>query len=95
MPANPTSSAEVQPSPSSAPSAAFAHQRAGRYARSSPTPEQLGDLGACEAPPERRDRLDEQAPLVQAKTGVTVQLHPVSSLGLSGVSTSQPPRRPG
>jgi hypothetical protein len=37
----------------------------------------------------------EQAPLVQSERGVTVQLHPVSSLRLSGLSTSQPPRRPG
>jgi hypothetical protein len=37
----------------------------------------------------------QQAALVQAESGVTVQLHPASSLALSGLSTSQPPRRPG
>src|SRR5436190_8020692 len=44
-------------------------------------PQHLGDLRACHA----------QA----AERSVTVELHSVSSLGLSGVSTSQPPRRPG
>jgi hypothetical protein len=40
-------------------------------------------------------RENEQLALLQAERGVTVELHSVSSLGLSGVSTSQPPRRPG
>jgi hypothetical protein len=34
-------------------------------------------------------------PLVQTERRVSVKIHPVSSLGLSGMSTSQPPRRLG
>src|SRR5919206_3681173 len=39
--------------------------------------------------------VDQQPAAVRTGAGVTVELHPVSSLGLSGVGTSQPPRGPG
>jgi hypothetical protein len=47
-----------------------------------------------------RPRLLDNAPaklatLDQTESGVSVKLHPVSSLGLSGLGTSQPPGRPG
>src|SRR4051794_7731203 len=41
------------------------------------------------------DPRNQQLALLQAERGVTVELHSVSSLGLSGFDTSQPPRRPG
>src|ERR1035437_7265295 len=41
------------------------------------------------------DPLNQQPPAVRTGAGITVQLHPVSSLGLGGFSTAQPPRRPG
>ena len=44
---------------------------------------------------ETYERLDEQPTAVRTGAGITVELHPVSSLGLSGLSTSQPPRGPG
>src|SRR4051812_5801560 len=41
------------------------------------------------------DTPDEQFALLQAERRVTVELHSEPSLGLSGLDTSQPPRRPG
>jgi hypothetical protein len=41
------------------------------------------------------DALTEQHALPQAERRVSVQHHPVSSLGLSWLDTAQPPRRPG
>jgi hypothetical protein len=43
----------------------------------------------------RQDALAEQLAAVRTGAGITVELHPVSSLGLSGFDTSQPPRGPG
>ena len=52
----------------------------------------LADLGGpgrlSQRPILINDPPAEQAALVQAERGVSVQLHPVSSLGLSGLSTS-------
>jgi hypothetical protein len=42
----------------------------------------------------RQDALAEQLAAVRTGAGITVELHPVSSLGLSGFDTSQPPRGP-
>src|SRR4051812_34036832 len=41
------------------------------------------------------DPLNEQLPALRTGAGITVELHPVSSLGLRLVRTSQPPRGPG
>jgi hypothetical protein len=45
-------------------------------------------------PPLLDDASDHAPPLIQAERRVSVQPHPVSSVGLSGLSTSQPPRGP-
>ena len=56
----------------------------------------LGGRGRlAERPSFIDDPPGQQATLVQTEGGVSVEFHPVSSLGLSGLSTSQPPRRPG
>ncbi len=41
------------------------------------------------------DATNHRQPALRAERSVTVQFHPVSSLGLRGFDTTQPPRRPG
>ena len=56
----------------------------------------FGRLGGLrQRPPVREDTNDHPPALIQAEGRVSVQLHPVSSLGLTGLSTCQPPRGPG
>jgi len=56
----------------------------------------FGGLGRLrERPLLLDDSLTEQQALLQAERRVSVQHHPVSSLGLSWLDTAQPPRRPG
>src|SRR5437764_2925807 len=59
----------------------------------------LGDAGGLGRRPHRptllENPIDQQPAAVRTGAGVTVELHPVSSFGLRGLSTTQPPRRPG
>lgn len=55
-----------------------------------------GRLGSLrQRPPRILDTLDEELPTFDAELGVTVQLHPVSSLGLRWLGSPQPPRSAG
>src|SRR5277367_4614253 len=53
-------------------------------------PGRLG--GRDQRPPRFLHAIDQQLAALQTEPGVSVQLHPVSSLGLTGLSTCQPPR---
>jgi hypothetical protein len=54
-----------------------------------------GRVGGLRQRPPRIHAIDQQLAALDAEASVTVQLRPVSSLGLSGVSTPQPPRSTG
>ena len=56
-------------------------------------PGRLG--GRAQRPPRVLDTIDQQLAALQTEPGVSVHLHPVSSLGLTGFSTRQPPRSTG
>src|SRR6185312_10365773 len=63
---------------------------------SSTTLADLGGLGRLlQRPAFLNHSASKKLPLLQSERSVTVELHPVSSLGLGGFDTSQPPRRPG
>src|SRR5437764_13497585 len=59
----------------------------------------LGDAGGLGRRPHRptllENPVDQQPAAGRTGAGGTVELHPVSSFGLRGLSTTQPPRRPG